>query len=94
MSGLTGVGPRLNRRASLPAIPRRGGGCGFVCVVTSGCIALHGRMVPSAFKARVSEIATSTELSGMKTPTHSLRKGLERTLVGPTGSKIVIIMLT
>lgn len=68
--------------------------CGLVCIVTSGGIALNGRMVRSAFKAQVSETATSTELSGVKTPTHSLRKGLERTLVGPTGSKIRIIMLT
>ena len=44
----------------------------------------------SAFEARVFEIASPAELSGMKPPTHSLGKRLKGTLVGPTGSKIIV----
>ena len=45
----------------------------------------------SAFEAGVFEIASHAELSGMKLPTHSLgKKRLKGTLVGLTGSKIIV----
>ena len=36
------------------------------------------------------KIASPAELSGMKPPTQSLGKRLKGTLVGPTGSKIIV----
>lgn len=93
MLGFIGVGLWFNRCVFLFVIFRRGGGCGFVCVVIFGCIVLNGRMVFFVFKVWVFEIVIFIELFGMKMLIYFFRKGLERMLVGLMGLKIVIIML-
>ena len=89
-TGFTGIGPQLNRSSSLTVTPGGQVWCWTVVFVRSGSGTLVCWVDRSPFKAGVFEIASPAELSGMKPPTHSLGKRLRGTLVGPTGSKIIV----